>query len=78
MNTVRRYAVALPGTPGGQAAPRTVIVHRTDSLGPASEPVYEDATGHFRFQISGAVAEVLELPAEYGTAHPCLEAVPMP
>ncbi|MEV0533545.1 DUF6296 family protein [Kitasatospora sp. NPDC050463] len=78
MNTVTRYAVALPGIPGGHAAPRTVIVHRTDRLGPASEPVYEDATGRFRFQIGGTVAEVLELPSEYGPTHPCLEAVPMP
>ncbi|MET9397107.1 DUF6296 family protein [Kitasatospora sp. NPDC002965] len=78
MNTCPRYAIALPGTPGGHAAPRTVIVHRTDRLGPAHEPVYEDTTGRYRFQITGTVAEVLTLPAEYGPTHPCLEAVPMP
>ncbi|MGW2539905.1 DUF6296 family protein [Kitasatospora sp. NPDC001574] len=77
MRTVRRYAISLPPA-GGHAPARTVIVHRTDQLGPAREPVYEDGTGRFRFQISGTVAEVLSLPPEYGPAHPCLEAVPMP
>ncbi|MFB6894046.1 DUF6296 family protein [Kitasatospora sp. NPDC056327] len=78
MKPVQRYAVALPGAPGGHARVRTVIVHRTDRIGPASEPVFEDATGRFRFEVGGGVAHVLELPQEYGTVHPCLEAVPMP
>ncbi len=70
-----RYAIAVRDA---QGAVRTVIVHRTDRLGPAHEPVYEDLTGTFRFQISGSVAEILTLPAGYGSAHPCFEAVPMP
>ncbi|MFJ7278226.1 DUF6296 family protein [Kitasatospora sp. NPDC098663] len=78
MDPVRRYAIALPGAPGAHAAAHTVIVHLTDQLGPAREPVYEDATGLFRVQIRGTTAEVLAAPAEYGTIHPCLEAVPMP
>ncbi len=78
MNPVRRYAIALPGPPGAHAAARTVIVHLTDQLGPAREPVYEDATGTFRVQISGTTAELLAAPAEYATIHPCLEAAPMP
>jgi hypothetical protein len=70
-----RYAIAVRD---GQGTVRTVIVHRTDRLGPAHEPVYEDLTGAFQFQISGFVAEILTSPAGYGTAHPCFEAVPMP
>ncbi|MFF2950444.1 DUF6296 family protein [Kitasatospora sp. NPDC057965] len=78
MRLFHRYAIALPGPLGGHARSRTVIVHRTDRVGPAHEPVFEDVTGCFRFEISGAVARVLDLPAEYGRMHPCLEAVPMP
>ncbi|MEU1423661.1 DUF6296 family protein [Kitasatospora sp. NPDC005751] len=75
MRDATRYAIAVRG-PNGTT--RTVIVHRTDRLGPAHEPVYEDTTGGFRFQINGSTAEVLALPTGYGTARPCLEAVPMP
>ncbi|MFB7909852.1 DUF6296 family protein [Kitasatospora sp. NPDC056076] len=78
VDPVRRYAIALPGVPGAHARARTVVVHLTDELSPEREPIYQDTTGLFRFRISGTVAEVLSAPAEYGTVHPCLEAVPMP
>ncbi|MGW6918186.1 DUF6296 family protein [Kitasatospora sp. NPDC054939] len=79
---LRRYAVAVPGgapgAPGTHARARTVIVHRTDRIGPAGEPVFEDGTGLFSVQIDGAVAEVLTAPGGLALLHPCLEAVPMP
>ncbi|MGW2256136.1 DUF6296 family protein [Kitasatospora sp. NPDC001660] len=48
MNTASRYAVTLPGVPGGQAPPEVIIVHATGETTRDGQPVFADAAGTFR------------------------------
>lgn len=53
MSPVTRYALTFPGTPGTQAPQDVVVVERTSAAGPGGHPVYEDASGIVRAEISG-------------------------
>ncbi|MCX5192589.1 DUF6296 family protein [Streptomyces sp. NBC_00249] len=73
---VRRYELAFPDSAGtGQDI---VIVDRTESRGPGGHPVYADATGIVRAEISDR-GEVRMLPSggHQVPAHP-LTARPLP
>ncbi len=48
----RRYALTFPGTPGGHAPQDVVVVTDTGSSGPGGYPVYADASGIVRAEIS--------------------------
>lgn len=75
--TADRYAVTLPGGPGGPHTPPTVLtVHRTELHGPGDLPVYADASGRFRVQIAGDIARPLLGTQCFG--HKLLHAVPLP
>ncbi|MFB6894706.1 DUF6296 family protein [Kitasatospora sp. NPDC056327] len=52
MSPVTRYALTFPGTPGTQAPQDVVVVERTSATGPGGHPVYEDASGIVRAEIS--------------------------
>ncbi|MFD0278948.1 DUF6296 family protein [Kitasatospora sp. NPDC127111] len=77
MDTPRRYAVTLPGAPGGHAPPEVVVVHATGETSADGVPVYADAEGTFRVEISGEVARPLAVASGPGR-HTCLHAVPLP
>ncbi|MGW4895690.1 DUF6296 family protein [Kitasatospora sp. NPDC004240] len=72
-----RYAVTLPGTPGAHAPPEVVIVHATGETTADGQPVFEDADGTFRVEITQGVARPLAAPPGPGR-HTCLHAVPLP
>ncbi|MGW2367552.1 DUF6296 family protein [Streptomyces sp. NPDC001667] len=74
---VRRYALTLPGPPGGHAPPTVVVVSLTETHGPNGGRVWADPTGEWRVQIISEAATVLAAPAGYA-GHRCLHAVPMP
>lgn len=77
MPTAERYAITLPGGPGGPHTPPTVLtVHRTELHGAGSLPVYVDDSGLFRVLIVGDIARPLGASEAYG--HECLHAVPLP
>ncbi len=54
MSDEKRYALTFPGTPGTQAPQDVVVVSRTSAKGPGGHPVYEDASGIVRAEISDA------------------------
>jgi hypothetical protein len=81
-----RYAVTVPGPPGGHAPPEVLVVRLTAETGPGGDPVYADATGRYRFRITGQTAQLLPPPPsrtgirgpEALTRHRCLPARPLP
>ncbi|MEU6973950.1 DUF6296 family protein [Kitasatospora aureofaciens] len=77
MNTSSRYAITLPGVPGGHAPPEVVIVHATGETTRDGQLVFADATGTFRVEIADGIARPLVTPAGPGH-HNCLHAQPMP
>ncbi|MEV4557973.1 DUF6296 family protein [Kitasatospora sp. NPDC049285] len=77
MTPVERYAVTIPGAPGGHAPPRVVVVHHLRTTGPDGRPVYADESGTLVVYVSGGVAEPVGAPSGM-TAHPCLQAHPVP
>ncbi|MFE5586107.1 DUF6296 family protein [Kitasatospora sp. NPDC056531] len=77
MDTPQRYAVTLPGTPGGHAPPEVVIVHATGERSADGAPVYADAAGTFRVEIRAGVALPLDAAPEAGR-HTCLHATALP
>jgi len=48
----RRFALTLPGEPGAHADQDVVVVEDTGLTGPGGYPVYADATGIVRAEIS--------------------------
>jgi hypothetical protein len=78
-----RYAVTVPSPPGGHAPAEVVVVRLTADTGPRGEPVYADATGRYRFGITGQTAQLLPdtSPAAprrvVRPCHRCLHAVPL-
>ncbi|MFF5705096.1 DUF6296 family protein [Streptomyces sp. NPDC012794] len=58
--SVRRYELTFPGSDG--TGEDTVVLERTDAAGPGGHPVYADATGIVRAEISDR-GEVRMLPS---------------
>ncbi|MFG2822465.1 DUF6296 family protein [Kitasatospora sp. NPDC048365] len=48
----RRFALTFPGEPGGHAKQDVVVVEATGATGPGGHPVYADASGIVRAEIS--------------------------
>lgn len=78
MLATSRYAVTVPAAPGGHAPPEVLIVHLTAEAGPRGEPVYADASGRYRFTITGQTATLLRGAARARACHRCLPAHPLP
>lgn len=78
MLATSRYAVTVPGAPGGHAPAEVIVVHLTTESGPRGEPVYADASGRYRFSITGQTATLLEGVAKTRACHRCLHALPLP
>ncbi|MEV5012530.1 DUF6296 family protein [Streptomyces sp. NPDC055692] len=76
MDVPSRYAVTLPGTPGTHAPPEVIVVHFTGESTAGGDPVYTDAAGTFRVEITGEVARPLAEPVGPGR-HTCLHAIPL-
>ncbi|MGA5820327.1 DUF6296 family protein [Kitasatospora sp. NPDC094028] len=77
MNTSSRYAITLPGIPGGHAPAKVVIVHATGETSRGGQPVFQDSAGTFRVEITAGVARPLAVAAGPGR-HTCLHALPLP
>ncbi|MEV4613282.1 DUF6296 family protein [Kitasatospora sp. NPDC049258] len=52
MNQGKRYALTFPGAPGAHAPQDVVVVELTGATGPGGHPVYADASGIVRAEIS--------------------------
>ncbi|MFJ9448235.1 DUF6296 family protein [Kitasatospora sp. NPDC101235] len=77
MDTPVRYAVTLPGAPGGHAPPEVVVVHATGEWTAGGAPVYADEAGTLRVEIRADVARPLDAVPGAGR-HTCLHATPLP
>ncbi|GAB7183571.1 DUF6296 family protein [Kitasatospora sp. Ki12] len=78
MTPIKRYAVTLPGAPGTQAPTEVVTVYLTAATGPDGWPVYADASGDFRVQITDdGVAQLLTAASGHGQMQ-CLHATVLP
>jgi uncharacterized protein DUF6296 len=77
MLATTRYAVTMPGAPGGHAPPEVIVVRITAETGPRGEPVYADASGRYRFSITGSTARLLPGAVKSRACHRCLHAVPL-
>ncbi|MFD9125540.1 DUF6296 family protein [Kitasatospora sp. NPDC059571] len=77
MDGSHRYAVTLPGPPGGHRPPEVVVVRPTGELTATGVPVYADDAGAFRVAIEGEAARPLTVSPRSGR-HTCLHAVPLP
>jgi hypothetical protein len=80
MLAMSRYAVTVPGPPGGHAPPELIVVHLTAEVGVDGEPVYADSSGRYRFHISGQVARLIPGAAKGAKGrmcHRCLQAQPL-
>ncbi|MGW2250227.1 DUF6296 family protein [Kitasatospora sp. NPDC001660] len=77
MGLPQRYAVTLPGTPGGHAPPEVVVVHATGETTADGVPVYADADSVFLVEIQDDVARPLDAVSGPGR-HTCLHATPLP
>ncbi|MFJ3876114.1 DUF6296 family protein [Streptomyces sp. NPDC090077] len=67
--SARRYELTFPGDDG--AGPDTVVVERTEASGPGGHPVYADATGIVRAEISDRdEVRMLASGARQALAHP--------
>ncbi|MFJ4672311.1 DUF6296 family protein [Kitasatospora purpeofusca] len=77
MDGTWRYAVTLPGPPGGHGPPQVLIVHATGELTAAGAAVFADGAGTFRVVIEGGAARPLAAPPGPGR-HMCLHIVPLP
>ncbi|WP_374223049.1 DUF6296 family protein [Streptomyces sp. FH025] len=62
MNTASRYAVTLPGVPGGHAPPEVIIVHASGETTRDGRPVFADSAGTLRVEITGEAARPLATP----------------
>ncbi|MER6301687.1 DUF6296 family protein [Kitasatospora sp. NPDC001539] len=78
MKTVDRYALTFPGTPGTHAPQDVVEVSRTDAKGPGGHPVYQDATGIVRAEISDAGEVRMLASGGHQTPHLPVSAEPLP
>lgn len=52
MDTVQRFALTFPGDPVSHGEQDTVVVEPTGQVGPGGHPVYADASGIVRAEIS--------------------------
>ncbi|MEU9132764.1 DUF6296 family protein [Kitasatospora sp. NPDC048540] len=52
MSQGKRYALTFPGAPGTHAPQDVVVVEATGDTGPGGHPVYADASGIVRAEIS--------------------------
>ncbi|ARF83310.1 hypothetical protein HS99_0018465 [Kitasatospora aureofaciens] len=77
MNMPARYAITLPGTPGGHAPPEVVVVHATGERTADGAPVYADEAGTFRVEIRAGAARPLDAAPGAGR-HTCLHATALP
>ncbi|MFB7676517.1 DUF6296 family protein [Kitasatospora purpeofusca] len=77
MNTLSRYAVTLPGQPGRHGPPEVIIVHATGETTADGRPVFADAAGTFRVEITDGIARPLAVPAGR-SRHTCLLAQLLP
>ncbi|MGW6916107.1 DUF6296 family protein [Kitasatospora sp. NPDC054939] len=78
MNPAERFALTFPGTPGTQAPQDVVVVTRTSATGPGGYPVYEDATGIVRAEISAAGEVRMLASGGHQTPHLPIHAQPLP
>ncbi|CAN3978639.1 DUF6296 family protein [Kitasatospora purpeofusca] len=78
MSPVTRYALTFPGTPGTQAPQDVVVVERTSAAGPGGHPVYEDASGIVRAEISDAGEVRMLATGGHQNPHVPVHAQPLP
>ncbi|MGW3041311.1 DUF6296 family protein [Kitasatospora sp. NPDC001159] len=78
MNPANRYALTFPGTPGTHTPQDVVEVTRTDAKGPGGHPVYEDASGIVRAEISDAAEVRMLASGGHQSHHQPVHAEPLP
>ncbi|MER6400425.1 MULTISPECIES: DUF6296 family protein [unclassified Kitasatospora] len=78
MNPANRYVLTFPGTPGTQAPQDVVVVSRTSTTGPGGHPVYEDATGIVRAEISDSGEVRMLASGGHQSPHFPVHAEPLP
>ncbi|GAA2744362.1 DUF6296 family protein [Kitasatospora cinereorecta] len=76
MNNPWRYAITLPGPPGGHAPSRVVTVEFTGEHSADGNPVYADVHTGLRVEIHDGATKVLG-PLSGAGPRTCLHAVPV-